>query len=860
MKEQTKLSLKEFTNGEAKSSKAINSLDEVKNSGNYILICKNATTADGLPQIHGKGHSCYCCDAHLIVTACYSENESQSETSYGQCLTICDRKTGVTNTYTRTISPTKNNGKWSSWQMVATGNIELVSQSNDVYEAITQISNNIDSRISRESEFSYNLSRYTQFSKNLFDVNSTGVQKNKKYLDDYGNITESTNTDLTHFIAVEPNTEYYIPVNSSTNIHCYDINFKHIGVVGHTNDVYTMPEGTRWIRFFYYNGWTGVRVIKGNTDAPYPYNFGPIEGEKIADNAITIEKLNKEVIATINSETEKRINEDIKPQLAQQVKSLSAIMPVGKNYINPNGDLLHDRLVSGGSFVTMKGAIATDKLFLEKGVVYTTSGFTAYGSSLRMIAIMYFDENNNYIGRTNVGHLGASDEENPNYVSNFIYSPVDGTAYCRITLCGADGNIDFAKAQLEKGSFATSFEEFKGWRYAKDDSYAKEKTSELARNAIQMPRGKNYINKDDLYYGYSTSQGQYVKSPMSVQSNKLFLQPGVVYTIKGVDSFGSDIDQLFLILFDKNDNYIGRKQFDLKEGRLCTFTYPQTEAAYSRILLYNYSQGQKQATDIEIVQLEKGDTATEFEVYAGTDYIAYSNTSDIGNILLTGASFADKNFNQWFEIMCMELGVRGYNKGLSGSSIHDTAQKMHDGTLYTKAELEDFEVLMIMHVHNNNVADTTGLIADHKNYTFPAAGNLSYAQAFDYVLKKYAADCYALKDDTTSKWYGQKMGKPCKVVCLTHWHDSRSIYNEAIRTLRDKWGFTLVELDKNIGFSKNQPHPITAEQTSIMYAVDTEVIDGVTYGWHPSREFVNNEPPIIQKHIAEIVKKKLISL
>ena len=300
MKEQTKLMLKNLSAGSGESAtKEIHSLDEVKNSGNYLVIGRNISVDNGMPLISGKTHNCFCCEAQLTVTCCYPESESQSDTAYGQTLTICDRETGVTNSYTRTITPNKNSGNWSEWQMVATGDINLVTNNNEINEALTLLSVKTNSEIARESNFSYDLSRYMQFSPNLYNVNSAGVLKNKKYKDNVGNLADSSNTDMTHFIAVEPNEQYYIPLNSSNTVHYYDINFNHLGIVGNTSKVYTMPEGARWIRFFYSNTWTGIRVIKGNKDGAI--EFGLIATDKIADNAITFDKLSDDVVDSINT-------------------------------------------------------------------------------------------------------------------------------------------------------------------------------------------------------------------------------------------------------------------------------------------------------------------------------------------------------------------------------------------------------------------------------------------------------------------------------------------------------------------------------------------------------------------------------
>ena len=170
MKQQTKLILKGIAVDGTPFAKEIRSLDEVKSSGNYVVICKNANSDNGLPQINGKSHSCFCCEAQLNVTCCYSEDEAQSNAAYGQALTICDRETGVTNTYTRTISPSKNNDRWSEWQMVATGEIQLIEQNNDIVNAFSELSKEIDTAVSSATALHFNYIGNYQFSQKVLEV------------------------------------------------------------------------------------------------------------------------------------------------------------------------------------------------------------------------------------------------------------------------------------------------------------------------------------------------------------------------------------------------------------------------------------------------------------------------------------------------------------------------------------------------------------------------------------------------------------------------------------------------------------------------------------------------------------------
>ena len=210
--------------------------------------------------------------------------------------------------------------------------------------------------------------------------------------------------------------------------------------------------------------------------------------------------------------------------------------------------------------------------------------------------------------------------------------------------------------------------------------------------------------------------------------------------------------------------------------------------------------------------------------------ILYVNTKPQYTILLTGASLGS-SYNQWFEMGCYKLNASPINRAAGKEAIAHTANKMIDGTLYSKKELENIDAFVIMHVHNKDVFDESQLRENYKDYKTPF-DTTNYAAAFDYVIKRYLTDCYELKNDSTSKYYKSQSGKPAVIVLCTHWHDARTVYNNSIRQLAEKWGFPLIEFDKYIGFSKNQLHPVTKESVSILYSEDTEEIDDVTHGLH----------------------------
>lgn len=231
--------------------------------------------------------------------------------------------------------------------------------------------------------------------------------------------------------------------------------------------------------------------------------------------------------------------------------------------------------------------------------------------------------------------------------------------------------------------------------------------------------------------------------------------------------------------------------------------------------------------------------------------LGHSSSSDFGAIYMIGASIAYPE-NTWFETGCGMLGAEAINRAVSGTMPVDSVIAMSTGQEYTLEELDRFGIFVIMHVHNLEVCDESKLLDDYNDYVIER--NMDYSQAFDYIIRRYIDDCRALENNPKSKWYGVEGGKPVRIVLCTYWHDARVVYNESVRRLAERWKeyACLCEFDENIGFSKDDPDPDTGEQISLIYAQnginDTEVIDGVTYGWHPTR----GEDAEIQLRMAKI--------
>ena len=260
----------------------------------------------------------------------------------------------------------------------------------------------------------------------------------------------------------------------------------------------------------------------------------------------------------------------------------------------------------------------------------------------------------------------------------------------------------------------------------------------------------------DLLYGYTIENGQWIANSRGRATNKLFLTQGQTYTASNIAIYNKGLANLYIILFDENDNFIRRICYPLTVDSTgtkgsCTFTYDIGNAFYVRILLQS---GASASVIVPTGQLEVGFVATAYEAYEGTIYEPVSQVLKNRNILLTGASFAYSG-NQWFSYVCKDLNITGYNKAVSGETMLHTSQKIHDGTLYTQEEFEDFDVLLIFHSHNQAVNNTANIKTDYNDYTFPIKDR---SAQWDYVLKKYADDCYAARLNPNSRWYGTACG------------------------------------------------------------------------------------------------------
>lgn len=133
------------------------------------------------------------------------------------------------------------------------------------------------------------------------------------------------------------------------------------------------------------------------------------------------------------------------------------------------------------------------------------------------------------------------------------------------------------------------------------------------------------------------------------------------------------------------------------------------------------------------------------------------------HFLLAGASFAVPE-NGWFELVCDAFNAEAMNKAVSGDAIKHTASDMFYDRFYTDEELERNDAFIIMHVHNQDVASTTGIKENYEDYTH--ADIQQYNTAYDYVIKRYKADCYNLKTTPTRNITKPRTASPPRLSCV----------------------------------------------------------------------------------------------
>lgn len=96
-------------------------------------------------------------------------------------------------------------------------------------------------------------------------------------------------------------------------------------------------------------------------------------------------------------------------------------------------------------------------------------------------------------------------------------------------------------------------------------------------------------------------------------------------------------------------------------------------------------------------------TVLLFYIFTGIAVAQNLSKTTEYKILLTGASFASPQ-NGWFEIGCRKLNAEAINRAIGGEAIANTANRMANGTLYSKEELVNVILLVFILLYTNKIA------------------------------------------------------------------------------------------------------------------------------------------------------------
>lgn len=282
--------------------------------------------------------------------------------------------------------------EWGSW-------VDLgAADTTDIQDgAITaqKLSSDVRGILSNSHIGIYTNALNSQLGGNIFDKNAVDILVDKMFLDIFGNIKDQEKYNISDYMAVVPG-QTYVVSSVAISPHGYDIYKRHTATIAVNSGVFTVPEGTYWIRVAYYQGWEDTFCVnKGTNVLPENHRtFGLIRTEKLYDNAVTTEKIANASV------TMDKLSEDLK----EKVKYLPVIKKSGAFMVK--GELssgetfsLPQNSVEVGEYITFSANIDGEfnALYVGHGknegayMKITPTAVTAYSHASSPVAEQTFE-------------------------------------------------------------------------------------------------------------------------------------------------------------------------------------------------------------------------------------------------------------------------------------------------------------------------------------------------------------------------------------------------------------------------------------------------------------------------------------
>lgn len=614
----------------------------------------------------------------------------------------------------------------------------------------------------------------------------------------------------------------------------WDAHYKFIAPIAQTeqatNRVYTVaaadiPAGAKYIRC--------TRNENENSDATNSYIVG------------------------VNIAALLSMRENIIPEFKQVI--------TGKNLINPANLLRGITYSASTGLITSADGILSNKLRLSPGT-YTIKGVAPYANVQTTVRILRFNDKNEMVYADAIT-LDANKEGH--YTVTAGMSGVGGNGYIdywRIVL-QFDTNVLFdpTVAQFEKNSVATDFEPCQT-KLIENPAYNLTPRMAFMTGASSSMPGNGYFETACELLGFKHRNEAISGDSVMMHATRAWR--GLTYEADGrmtnnYDSAGNFVGLYTFEELENIDIFVTSHihNYDVAfEGKV--FEKVETTFGYYSVTGVFYPSG---AWALDKYNLSPNDTKLIVNTFTSESTTPHALFFDRNNNFISGDIIFDPAVSNT-PIIDREIDVpenaayvlikrmyfpgsitkvRGVGYGILQKTVAEYEAKGYD------ASNNPLTVPM-------DKTDLTQRIVPYGGLGAPGAqvpNNLydeRYAAGYDYLLKKYALDCYNLRLNPDSKYYGTKSGKPVIIVCTTQWHDGYVRFNDSVKIMAKRHGAIVCDVANNVGFSYLQTDPtnddsirwgaLHCNNAAIGSGNDTETIPihGVMYtgmGWHPTRQW-----------------------
>lgn len=537
----------------------------------------------------------------------------------------------------------------------------------------------------------------------------------------------------------------------------------------------------------------------------------------------------------------------------------------GKNLINPSNLLRGISYSASTGLISTPDGILSNKLRLSPGT-YTIKGVVPYSAVPTVARILRFNDKNEMVYADKielidgVGQYTVTSKGSPNggnlYIDHWrIVLQID-------TLAIFDPNV----AQFEKSDIATDFEPCQT-KLVENPAYKLTPRMAFLTGASSSIPGAGYFETACEMLGFS--HRNVAISGESVMQHATKAWRGLIYESDGrmtnnIDDSGEfvglytfeELENMDIFVTSHIHNYdvsFRGKEFERVET---TFGYYTSSGVFTSSGSWALDKYNLSPNDLELIV----NTITSGSTTPHALFFDRNNNFISGDIIFdpeptTTTPVIDRKIDvpkNAAYVLIKRLyfpdsitTVRGVGYGILQKNVAEYEAKGYDA--------------------NNNPLTVP---MDKKNLTqriVPYGGqgaagaqrpdNLydeRYAAGYDYLLKKYALDCYNLRLNPESKYYGTKSGKPVIIVCTTQWNDAYVRFNEGIKKVAKRHGAIVADIANNVGFSYRQIDPenpdsirwssLHCNNAAYGGSGDTETvpIHGVMYtgmGWHPTEKW-----------------------